>query len=71
MSAWEARHHTVEVHESGAYALSGFSEDLLPRDGSWGRRVRGRAVYFLRRTGDRRLLTRLMSARSAPDEPVD
>lgn len=69
-SAWTAHHHTVEVHEGGAYVMSDFSEDLLPLDGMPGRRVHGRAVFFLRRTDAGWLFTRLLSARSAPDDPV-
>lgn len=69
-SAWNAHHHTLEVHETAAYAVADFSEDLIPLDGTPGRRVHGRAVFFLRRIGDRWLFTRLLSARSAPDDPL-
>ena len=69
-SAWKADHHTVEVHEAGAYVLSDFTESLLPYDGSAGMRVKGRGVFFWRRSGDTWLITRMLSARSAPNEPI-
>ena len=69
-SAWMADHHTVEVHEDGAFVLSDFSEDLLPFDGSPGRRVSGRVVLFFRKEDGRWLVTRALSARSAPDELI-
>ncbi len=70
-SAWKADHHTVEVHDNTAYVLSDFTEDLLPYDGSPGRRVFGRAVLFYRKEDGRWLITRALSARSAPEKPID
>lgn len=69
-SAWRADHHTVEVHEDAAYVLSDFTEDLLPFDGSPGTRVSGRAVVFFRKEGGLWLITRVLSARSAPDQRI-
>ncbi len=71
-SAYEPRYEIIEVHGDRAYVLLSFEEVLRPRDGTAGVRVRGRAVHFWRRDGRGawRIL-RLLTARSAPDEPAD
>lgn len=69
-SEWKPAHHTVEASNTGAYLISDFTESLMPRDGSAGVHVSGRAVMFFRSVGDRWLITRVLTARSAPDEAV-
>jgi ketosteroid isomerase-like protein len=69
-SEWRPDHHTIEVYADGAYVMSDFIETLRPADGGHAVRVRGRAVFFWRRTEIGWRLTRLLTARSAPDEEV-
>lgn len=69
-SQWKPDHHTVKVHDKAAYVLSDFTETLLPYDGRAGLRVSGRIVLFFRRDSDRWRVTRILTARSAPDEEV-
>jgi ketosteroid isomerase-like protein len=70
-SAFDNTYHTVEATDTGAFAMSDFTESLMPRDGSAGVYVSGRGVLFFRSAGDGWLITRLLSARSAPDGVIE
>jgi uncharacterized protein (TIGR02246 family) len=48
-SAWRVERTLVDVHKDRAYALSTYSETLVPRQGGPSRLVHGRLVQFLRR----------------------
>lgn len=67
-SAFEPTHHTVEVHADSAYVMSDFTESLRPRDGGPAIDVKGRLVVFWRMAQGRWLVTRILTARSAPDQ---
>ena len=69
-SAYQPQYEIIDVRGNRAYVLVSFDEVLRPRDGQPGIRIRGRAVHFWRRERDGawRIL-RLLTARSAPEEP--
>jgi ketosteroid isomerase-like protein len=69
-SAYAPRYEIIDVHGDRAYVLASFDEVLRPKDGQPGIRIHGRAVHFWRRERDGawRIL-RLLTARSAPEEP--
>jgi ketosteroid isomerase-like protein len=69
-SAYAPRYDIIDVHGDQAYILASFDEVLRPKDGHPGIRIHGRAVHFWRRDPDGawRVL-RLLTARSAPEEP--
>ncbi len=68
-SAWKADHHTIEIHDNAAYVISDISETLRPYEGDRAtRRIEGRIVLFWRWEEDGWRITRLLSARSAPED---
>jgi len=70
-SAYEPGYDVVDVIGDTAYVLGSFDEVLRPRQGGSSVKVFGRVVLFWRRIGDDWLVTRLLTARSAPDQPED
>jgi ketosteroid isomerase-like protein len=69
-SAYEPRYEIIDVHGNRAYVLASFDEVLRPRNGHPGILIHGRAVQFWRRESDGAWrLVRLLTARSAPEEP--
>ena len=69
-SSYEPRYDIIDVHGDHAYALASFDEVLRPRDGQPGIRIHGRVVHLWRRDSDETWrIARLLTARSAPDEP--
>ena len=70
-SAWMVERMVVEVHADRAYALSTYSETLVPRHGGPSRLVNGRLVLFLRRDAEGAwLVTVAMNAHVRPVEEV-
>jgi uncharacterized protein (TIGR02246 family) len=71
-SAYEPRYDIIDVHGDRAYVLCSFEEVLRPKDGQPGIRIHGRAVHVWRRDRDGAWrIVRLLTARSAPEEPED
>jgi len=68
-SDYTPRYGVIEVHGDQAYVLGAFEETLSPRSGEPGTRVRGRVVLFWARDEEGWRITRLLTGRSAPDEP--
>jgi uncharacterized protein (TIGR02246 family) len=67
---YEPEYSVVDVHDDRAYVLGEFDEALRRTDGKPGVRIHGRIVQFWRRDGDGAWrLVRVLTARSAPDEP--
>jgi ketosteroid isomerase-like protein len=63
-------YEVIEVHGDQAYVLGAFEETLSPRSGEHGTRVHGRVVLFWARDKEEGWrVTRLLTGRSAPDEP--
>jgi ketosteroid isomerase-like protein len=71
ISAYEPDYDVVDVMGNQAYVLGSFHEVLRPREGSFTVQVFGRVVLFWRRIGGEWLMTRLLTARSAPDQVRD
>jgi ketosteroid isomerase-like protein len=69
--SYAPRYEVIEVHGDRAYVLGPFEETLSPRSGEPGIRVHGRAVLFWRRDEEGWRITRLLTARWAPDELID
>jgi ketosteroid isomerase-like protein len=61
----------VDVMGDQAYVLGSFQEVLRPRQGEPTVQIFGRVVLFWRRIGGEWLETRLLTARSAPDQVKD
>jgi ketosteroid isomerase-like protein len=70
-SAYEPDYDVADVTGDQAYVLGSFREVLRPREGGSSVQVFGRVVLFWRRIGGEWLVTRLLTARSAPDEVQD
>jgi ketosteroid isomerase-like protein len=70
-SDYTPRYEVIEVHGDRAYVLGPFEETLSPRSREPGIRVHGRVVLFWRRDEEGWRVTRLLTGRSAPDEPID
>jgi ketosteroid isomerase-like protein len=69
-SDYAPRYDVIEVHGDRAYVLGPFEETLSSRSGEPGIRVHGRVVLFWRRDEEGWRITRLLTGRSAPDEPI-
>ncbi len=70
--AWRAEHRIVEQHGDRAYALSVYSETLVPRHGGASLVVRGRLILFLRRDPDDAWRVALaMNSHTRPVERVE
>jgi ketosteroid isomerase-like protein len=69
--AYEPEYDVVDVVRDQAYVLGSFRQVLRPREGGSTVQVFGRAVLFWRRIGGEWLMTRLLTARSAPDQVQD
>jgi len=69
-SDYRSRYHTVETHPGAAYAIGDIVEVLRPRAGGHGTRVLPRLVLFKRRVNGSWYITRLLTARAAPNEDV-
>lgn len=67
-SAFEPTHHTIEVHADAAYVMSDFTETLRPREGGPATQIQGRLVVFWRIAQSGWRITRILTARSAPDQ---
>jgi ketosteroid isomerase-like protein len=71
-SAYEPTVDILDVHGDHGYVLVSFRETLRPRAGGPGVLVSGRNVQFWHRRGEGGWrITMVLTARSAPDEPVD
>ncbi len=71
VSAYEPEYDVVDVIGDQAYVLGSFRQTLQPREGGSTVQVFGRIVLFWRRIGGSWLMTRLLTARSAPDQVQD
>jgi ketosteroid isomerase-like protein len=69
-SDYESRYDTIEVHVDSAYVMGDIVEGLRPQDGGSGIRVYVRVVLFFRRIDLSWVITRLLTGRFAPDEPL-
>ena len=68
VSVYEAEYDVVDVIGDRAYVLGSFHQVLRPREGGPTVEIFGRVVLFWRRIGGEWLMTRLLTARSAPDQ---
>jgi ketosteroid isomerase-like protein len=71
ISVYEPDYDVVDVIGDQVYVLGSFHEVLRPREGRSTVQVFGRVVLFWRRIGGEWLMTRLLTARSAPDQVQD
>jgi ketosteroid isomerase-like protein len=71
ISAYEPDYDVVDVMGDQAYVLGSFYEVLRTREGRSTVQIFGRVVLFWRRIGGEWLMTRLLTARSAPDQVRD
>lgn len=71
VSAYEPDYDVVDVIGDQAYVLGSFRQVLRFREGGSTVQVFGRVVLFWRRIGSEWLMTRLLTARSAPDQVQD
>lgn len=71
-AAWRTEHAIVDVHDDRAYALSTYSETLVPRQPGASILVRGRLILFLRREPDGSWpVTLAMNSHSRPMEELE
>jgi ketosteroid isomerase-like protein len=68
ISAYESDYDVVDVISDQAYVLGSFREVLRPREGGSTVQIFGRVVLFWQRIGGEWLMTRLLTARSSPDQ---
>jgi uncharacterized protein (TIGR02246 family) len=70
-SAWQTERQIVDVHGDRAYALTTYTETLVPRAGGPPELVAGRLVQFLRRDADGHwLVTLALNSHVRPQRPV-
>jgi ketosteroid isomerase-like protein len=71
VSVYEPDYDVIDVMGDQAYVLGSFREVLQPRKGGSVVQVFGRIVLFWRRIAGEWRVTRLLTARSAPDQVQD
>ncbi len=71
VSVYEPEYDVVDVKGDQAYVLGSFRQVLQPREGGSTVQIFGRVVLFWQRIGGEWLMTRLLTARSAPDQVQD
>jgi ketosteroid isomerase-like protein len=69
-SAWEPRTELLEVHDDAAYAYGTYTERLRTRADDSRQLVRGRLVFFLRRSPEGWRIRLLMNSHSHRMEPI-
>jgi ketosteroid isomerase-like protein len=68
---YETRFDVVDIHPRYAYTLGTFEEVRSERQGNQSTRIFGRFAWFFQQQPDGGwLITRLMTSRFAPDEPL-